>query len=73
MLKFETTIDKGKNFTAANLIDKFARENEIEKVNYFGTQLLIDGHYYGYDHYQVIDNGNGTETVIVYLALKSKG
>ena len=71
MLQFETVIDKGKNFTAADLIDKFARENGIEKVNYFGTQLLIDGYFYGYDHYQIIDNGNGKETVIVSLALKS--
>ena len=70
MMNFETTIRKGKNFTAASLIDKYAMEKGIEKVCYLGTMLLIDGHFYGYDHYQIIDNGNGTETVIVYLAMK---
>ena len=73
MYKFTETIKSGDNFTPAGLIYKHGKKHRLDVLSCYGSNyLVIDGGLYGYDHYTITDNGNGTAVVTVYLALKSR-
>lgn len=66
---FEFRKDKRSNYTPASLMHQFAKESGIaEYSNHMGRAVLtICGKRYGFDHWEITDNGDGTETVKVYI------
>lgn len=59
------------NFTPSTKIFQYAKENNLKAFrNMSGiTVLTFSGNDYSYDHYTITDNGDGTETVEIFLAL----
>ena len=70
---FETTIELtkpiGSNYTPAGLIIEWAKANKRRTSNspYGGIRLHLGGIAFRYDHWSIADNGDGTETVTVFL------
>ena len=71
MISFKFTQDERKNFTPAQKIFQYAKENGLNCYNtQFGTQILeMNGNDYTYHHYTITNNGNGTETIEIFLAI----
>lgn len=70
---FAKNLQRGQNFTPAELIRRYSLENGLQLVNCYGSvAVVIDGMLYGYDHYTVVNNVAGGDTVIICLALKSR-
>lgn len=68
MTSFSLRIKKGQDFTPASLMLKYAKAGDIRtEYRYDQLKLIINGVRYGYDHYKVDDNLDGSETVTVYL------
>ena len=73
MIDFCITIKHGENFTPASLIYKWAKESRYETFYSYGAILVsVFGNIYGYDHYIICDNGDGTDTVTVSMRLKER-
>lgn len=66
---FDFTMKRGSNYTPASLMHRFANESGIAQYsNHLGRAVLtICGKRYGFDHWNIADNGDGTETVTVYI------
>lgn len=73
MINFSIIQEARKNFRPSSLIYQFAKAGRLETFDRYGSLYLVfNGMVYGYDHYTIEDNKNGTETVTVYLALKER-
>ena len=58
----------GSNYTPAGLMYKYAKEHRTEQFYYHGRSVIVlDGVEYGFDHWDIHDNGNGTETTTISL------
>ena len=72
MISFKFIQEENKNFTPASKMIQYANKNNISYYRtMFGTLLLsINGIDYEYNHYQITNNGDGTETVEIFLNVK---
>ena len=70
MLSFTTTRPHGANWTPAQLIYSYAKENGLKHITtaLFTQYIEISGHGYKYSHY-VIDTDGTTDKITVFLAL----
>lgn len=66
---FSLIVPAGQNFTAASLMHRYAKENgATHTYSKNGRSILnIHGIFYAFDHWTINQNGDGTETVTVYL------
>lgn len=66
---FRITVKRGSNYAPADLMYRYAKEhNSIKYSNHLGRAVLtIDGKKYGFDHWEIVDNGSETETVNVFI------
>lgn len=71
MISFKFTEDERANFTPSTKIIQYAKKNGLTCYrSMFGTLFLeVDGRSYNYHHYQITSNGDGTETVEIFLSL----
>lgn len=68
MTTLELTKPRPANYTAASLIIEWAREHAAcTPRNAYGELFILLDKPYKYDHWSIADNGDGTETVTVYL------
>jgi len=73
MINFSIRQEAKKNFRPASLIYQYAKAGQLETFDAYGSIcLVLNGMVYGYSHYTIEDNNDGTETVTVYMALKEK-
>ena len=58
------------NYTPAGLMNEYAKAARIPSVASWhgGLGLEVNGSFFHYDHWRIDKNGDGTETVTVYLA-----
>lgn len=71
MISFKFIQAENKNFTPANKIIEYAKKNGLNWSRAaLGTLFLeVSGNDYTYNHYEIHSNGDGTETVEIFLAL----
>lgn len=71
MISFKFIEDIRTNFTPSTKIIQYAKANALKCFRtHFGSLILeYEGRDYSFDHYTITDNGNGTETVEIFLAL----
>lgn len=71
MISFKFTEKTTANFTPSTKIIQYAKKNNLNCYrSYFGSLFLeVGGKTYSYHHYQITDNGDGTETVEIFLGL----
>lgn len=68
MYSFTLTKPRTANYTPAGLIHEYARAALIPFLSTWqGSGLIINGRFWFYDHWSIINNRDGTETVTVYL------
>lgn len=68
LTSFTVIKPRSANYTPASLIYDWAKANRITSTrSRFGELLLSLPHLAKYDHWKITDNGDGTETVTVYL------
>lgn len=69
LTNFTVTKPRATNYTPASLIYEWAKTNGRSAGTgpYGGTFLILGGIAFKYDHWKITDNGDGTETVTVYL------
>lgn len=73
MIEFTNRIKAGANFRPSTLMWQYAKANNYKTFDCYGEmRLIINGMTYGYDHYVIENNGDGTETVTVSLKLLEK-
>lgn len=70
MFDFIVKLERFANFTPRDLMYRYAKEHHIDiHINLFGELfLVVNGGYYGYDHYTVM-NTEASEIVTVSLKL----
>lgn len=73
MFDFNVRIKAGKNFRPSWLICEYAKTRSLKTLDCYGsTCLVMNGMVYGYDHYIIQKNNDGTETVIVTMIIKER-
>ena len=73
MVNIKLKVKHNENFTATSLMWRYAKENNTECINsYFNTYILLQGEFYGYDHWEITPCEDTPEydTVTLYLTKK---
>jgi hypothetical protein len=73
-MNFTLTVPKAWNFTASQLMRKYALNTpgvSMARDQYFNRYIETNGKLYAFDHWSIQDNEDGTETVTVYLKEKA--
>jgi hypothetical protein len=76
MITFSIQKPSASNYTPRGLILEIAKAGRLRLVDLdkYGTVgLLLNGHSYGYDHWEIAPDENGEDLVTVYLADKGAG
>lgn len=70
-MNFSFIQEENKNFTPARKIEQYAKDNGLKcAITHFFTQyIVVNGLSYTYDHYKITPNGDGSETVTIFLRL----
>lgn len=67
--EFRLICDKNKNYTPANLMERYAKNNNLKigYTPYFNTYIEIKGKYYIYDYWKIESLGISQDIVRVFL------
>ena len=74
-MKIKINVKHNENFTAASLMWRYAKENNIHCINsYYKTYISLKGEFYSYDHWEITPCEDNPEydTVTLYL-IKADG
>ena len=68
MMQFTLITPAGANYTPAGLMHEYAKAGRMPFLHtWHGTGVIVNGRMYLYDHWNVKQNNDGTETVTVFL------